>query len=98
MGRCTPEAQRVKSGIATLWNSQEDCQTLADELTSIYSQLRKFYRVSAFLSRAEAYALKIGQTVSLESSRFGMSAGTKLLVVGISRRPLSNLVTLRLWG
>lgn len=98
MGRCTPEAQRVKSGIATLWNAEQDCQTLADELTSIYSQLRKFYRVSAFMSRAEAYALEIGQTVALESDRFGMSAGTKLLVVGISRRPLSNLVTLRLWG
>lgn len=86
------------NGIATLWNLQAACQTLADELTSIYSQLRRFWRVSAFLSRAEAYALEIGQTVEMESGRFGLSAGAKFLVVGISRRPLSNLVTLRLWG
>ena len=76
----------------TLLNSGAFIQQEVDLIGTIYSVKRRFY---AFDSSVSA---EIGETVELTHSRFGLSAGKKLVCVGYDIDFINNTYRIILWG
>jgi len=98
IGRCTPEAERKKSGFPTVFRGAFAGQQLANRLTGDYSLKRNFYQFSATLARADAIALRVDHTVRLTHQRYSLANGRNLRVLGVVRRRLSSKATIVAWG
>lgn len=87
------------SPIKTLLSDQLSAQTEIDRISNdLYRGENYFYTVTAAIEGSLAYELEPGDSVLLQTDRFGLSAGQQLLVVGVKTRLLSSLVELTLWG
>lgn len=67
-------------------------QSEADNITSLYSQKRRFYSFDCSLDAG------IGDTVKLKYPRFGLDSGVNLLCVGKEIDFINNTYRLTLWG
>ncbi|MEO5626920.1 MAG: hypothetical protein ABIQ70_13005 [Dokdonella sp.] len=83
---------------ATLLQDAADIQAEASRVTTLWRKTRWFYQVTVILDAAAADLLEPGQTVRLVWSRYGLSGGKNLLVVGVRSRFFSKRVDLKLWG
>lgn len=70
--------------------------TEAARLLAIYKVRRQFYTVTADIEAAGA--LDLNQCVTLQYSRFGLSGGKLLRVLGLQPDYSLNRITLTLWG
>lgn len=70
--------------------------TEAARLLAIYKVRRQFYTVTADIEAAGT--LDLNQCIALQYSRFGLSAGKLLRVLGVQPDYSKNRVTLTLWG
>jgi hypothetical protein len=88
-----PLAQAVE--IDTLWNDADDAQAEVDALFDLVSADRHVYRVSC---RRIQFKSRVGQTLRLVHSRFGLAGGRLFFVVGIVENTTTEQTELRLWG
>ncbi|MEN9885485.1 MAG: hypothetical protein RL758_63 [Pseudomonadota bacterium] len=70
----------------------------AERLLDIYKQRRDVYQVTIRVDANLASVLDLGKIVKLEINRFGMSAGKKFLIIGITTNMRGYLYELTLWG
>lgn len=72
----------------------------ADRVTALYATERNFYEVPIALNSVDYNDVldDIGQTYTIESDRFGLSAGLDAVLVGVDCNFLKNELMLRLWG
>jgi hypothetical protein len=70
----------------------------AERLLAIYKQRRDVYQVTIRVDASTASVLDLGRIVKLEINRFGMSAGKKFLIIGITTNMRGYLYELTLWG
>lgn len=70
----------------------------AERLLEIYKTRRDIYQVTIRVDAALASVLDLGKIVKLEINRFGMSAGKKFLIIGITTNMRGYLYELTLWG
>lgn len=82
----------------TALSSEADANTEAARLLTIYKTRRDIYEVSVRVDSALASVLDIGKIVTLQVSRFGMSAGKKFLIIGLRTNMRGYLFDLTLWG
>lgn len=86
----------------TLLSNATHVQTEANRFGALYSVVRYFYTFNAFLEDVAAYTLEPFQVITLQVNRYGLTngfgVGTKLLVVSVRSRFLSNLVQIIAWG
>ena len=75
-------------------------QVEADRLAALYATERSFWTVPIALNSQDLDTVldNIGQTYTVTSSRFGLSGGKDLVLVGVDASLLNNKLTLRLWG
>lgn len=84
--------------IRSLLASQADAQAEIDRLCALYTVPRAFYTVRAFIEDGSAHEIEPGDTVAVTHSRYGLSGGKNLLVVGARSDFVSEAVDLVLWG
>lgn len=82
----------------TVLVNKGDAGSEAERLLAIYKQRRDVYQVTVRVDAALASVLDLGKVVKLEINRFGMSAGKKLLIIGITTNMRGYLYELTLWG
>jgi hypothetical protein len=70
----------------------------AERLLDIYKTRRDVYQVTVRVDAALAAVLDLGKIVTLQIPRFGMSAGKKFLIIGITTNMRGYLYELTLWG
>lgn len=87
--------QAVELVFKTKLALKADAQALLSRLIRIYSKKRRVIQVPVYRA---LFRLYIGSTVKLVYDRFGLTAGSNLLVVGISEDAETGLTTLDLWG
>lgn len=81
--------------IESVINSSTDAQTESDRLHDLYSVQRYIYRVKAFVG---PYQLKLGDTVEIIDSRFGLSGGKNVVVIGMKEYFIDNVIELTCWA
>jgi hypothetical protein len=79
----------------TLLTSQTDAQAEATRLLTLWGAVRRTYQAECILA---PLTLNLGDVVSLEHPRYGLSAGVLLKIIGISESVTTRRVTLTLWG
>lgn len=65
---------------------------------SIYKQRRDIYQVQVRVDAQLAPILDLGNIITLQINRFGMSAGKKFLIIGVKSNMRGYLFDLTLWG
>lgn len=81
----------------TYLTSASDAANEATRLLNLYKVRRGFYK--AVIELDANAALDLGQVVTVKMNRFSLSAGKKLLIIGIiEHAPTQNKMTLELWG
>lgn len=89
-----PAAPEIR--IDTLLRYAADAATLAAARLSVLGVKRDLLRAEAVI--ADAAGLDIGSIVEIVLPRFGLDAGKKFLVTGVTLDPRIDRVTLTLWG
>lgn len=84
--------------IRTLLATLADAQTEANRVSEIYSVRNGFYNCTAAIEGSLAWELDPGDIVTLQTDRYGLSAGKEFEVVGVQTRLLSSAVKIRLFG
>lgn len=88
--------------IETLLSNAAQVQSEANRFGALYTVVRWFYTFNAFLEDVAAYSLEPFQVITVKTDRYNLTSqfgiGTKLLVVSVRSRFLSNLVQIVAWG
>ncbi|MEQ8345084.1 MAG: hypothetical protein RIB84_23920 [Sneathiellaceae bacterium] len=84
--------------VESLMVSAAAAATEAARLLALFKAARDRYRVTAHLSQDLVDAVDLGDTVTLYSPRYGLSAGRAMTVTGLQYEVQADLVTLDLWG
>jgi hypothetical protein len=79
----------------TLICSQSDAQTEVDRLQDLYQQPAKIYEV---MVNTQPFALELGDVVSIEDDRFGLTPARKYVLIGLAEDAQVNRITLTVWG
>jgi hypothetical protein len=82
----------------TVLVNKTDAGNEAERLLAIYKQRRDVYQVTIRVDATLAAALDLGKIVQLQIERFGMSAGKKFLIIGITTNMRGYQYELTLWG
>jgi len=91
-----PKAQELSFN--THLTSSTDAATEAARRLGLYKVRRDTLQARCKLSDALAAAIDLGKTITVQVSRFGMSAGKAYLVTGIRTDLRNNTFDLTLWG
>lgn len=82
--------------VASRFDRREDAQREIDRLVAIYAVPRNFY--AAHLTARTDLVLRPGQVGRITYSRYGLAAGRKVLVTGVTSDPVSGEHTIKFWG
>lgn len=82
----------------TTLTSAADASAEASRRLTIYKTRRDMIEVRVRVDAALASALDIGKIVTLQLSRYGLTAGKKFLVIGLRTDMRGRLFDLTLWG
>jgi len=83
--------------VETLLTSASDAATEAARVQTLRGVRRELFEVQPELN-AGTLVIDLGDVVTLQHPRYGLSAGRKLLVAGVSPDAAARRVTLTLWG
>lgn len=81
--------------LATLLVEKTDAETEVTRLLTLYKTQRQVFHLVA---KTQPFAVGVGDEVSLTHSRFGLSAGKDLIIVGFREYAAKGEVELDLWG
>jgi hypothetical protein len=82
---------------ATLMTSSTDAATEATRRQALFGVQRYWYDIPMFPSDI-VMAVDIGQVVTVQTERFGMTSGKKMIVLGINADAASSRITFSVWG
>lgn len=82
----------------TVLCSKSDIPNEANRRLAIYKERRDIYQVTVRVDAQLASVLDLGNIVTLQVNRFGMSAGKKFLIIGVKSNMRGYLFDLTLWG
>lgn len=88
-------ATAVEKKYDTALVDKVDAEALTQRLVNVYSEVRKVYRVRV---TNLLFRVFIGDTVTLQLNRFGLSSGKKFVIVSISEDAETGETELELWG
>ena len=91
-----PNAQEVT--ISTLLCGLKYAEPEAQRLLSIYDPTRIILTVSVKVDASSLSTVDLGTVVKITSSRYGLSSGKYLRVIGIQTDFENNKLDLKLWG
>jgi hypothetical protein len=91
-----PNAQEVT--ISTLLCGLKYAEPEAQRLLSIYDPARIILTVSVKVDASSLSTVDLGTVVKITSSRYGLSSGKYLRVIGIQTDFENNKLDLKLWG
>jgi len=77
------------------FDALSDAQTHANLLKSLYGTKRDVYTVTVVNQK---FQRRIGETLTLKSSRFGLAAGRDFIIIGVAEDATKPVTTLRVWG
>ena len=81
--------------VDTLFNDLDDATDEASDLLDLIGEDRHIYRVQVLRRQ---FVISPGATVLLKHSRFGLSTGRDMIVLGITETIRTGITELRLWG
>lgn len=81
--------------VQSVFDRQEDAAAEASRMVSVYASQRDYFRVRM---KMQPLLLEIGDTVEINHSRYGLSAGKLLRVVDLTEDMETFEVVLGLWG
>lgn len=82
----------------TFLQDADDLQAEISRVATLWREPRKFYRVECVLEAVDGDAFEPGQTVNITWPRYGLDTGRNLLLVSVTTRFWSRVVSLVLWG
>lgn len=82
----------------TLLVNKANASAEASRRLTIYKQRRDIYQVQVRVDAQLASILDLGNIITLQVNRFGMSAGKKFLIIGVKSNMRGYLFDLTLWG
>jgi len=85
----------IEERFDTYITSSTDAQTEADRLQDLYSVKRRVYQVGV---KTQPFQLELGDTVSVEYPRFGLTPAQNFVIIGLEERSASGFVTMTVWG
>ncbi len=88
-----PQAQEIRVDTAIL--SKADADTEAARLQVLHGARRDMFEVEL---KSQPFAVDIGDVVTLESDRFNLSAGRRMIIVALSEDSATNEITVQVWG
>lgn len=83
---------------ATLLQEPDDLQAEISRVATLWRDPRRFYEVECVLEAVVGETIEPGQTVNIVWPRYGLDSGRNLLVIGVTTRFWSRVVSLVLWG
>lgn len=84
--------------VSTLLTVAANAQTESDRLLAMFKVRRDFLSLKVRVDTATISVLDIGEVVTVETARFGYSAGKLFRIIGITTDLRLNKVELTLWG
>jgi hypothetical protein len=88
----------VQSDEDSLLQVAADAQAESNRRQTLRGILRNAYDCVVPLNDSVFGTLDLGDVVTLQHTRYGLSAGAKYRVIGVEPDARNNRVTLRLWG
>lgn len=87
-----------RDALESILSELTDAQSEIDRLCGLYTQVRAFYTVKAFVEDVTPHTIEPGDVVTVTHSRYGLSGGVDLLVVAARSDFTGQSVDLVLWG
>ena len=82
----------------TVLVNKANALTEANRRLAIYKERRDMYKVTVRVDAQLASILDLGNIITLQINRFGMTAGKKFLIIGVKSNMSGYLFELTLWG
>lgn len=83
---------------ATVLTTKANAAAEASRRLAIYKERRDVYNVTVRVTSSLASVLDLGNIITLQINRFGMSAGKKFLIIGVRTNMQGYQFELTLWG
>ncbi len=81
--------------INTALQLKTDADAEATRLQALHGVRRDMFEIDL---KSEPFAVAVGDVVTVQSSRFGLSAGKKFIVVSLTEDAALNEITVQVWG